>query len=205
MLRVFAPAVTLLFAACAATPDALVTGTTAGRPAAWAQPVDGKHLENWHRVSTAVYRCAQPNAAGMRELTSAGIQTVINLRRFHSDSDEIEGTDLELVELPINVLAMGYEELVQAVAALVRAEKPVAVHCMRGSDRTGAVVAGWRVAIEGWTPQAAHDEMVDGGYGNSFFFRNIRRLIADLDAEQLRTDVQATVRMAAPVGEPKPQ
>ena len=35
----------------------------------------------------------------------------------------------------------------------------VFVHCRRGADRTGVMVASYRIAFEGWTPGRALDEM----------------------------------------------
>ena len=70
------------------------------------------------------------------------------------------GTGLVLAEVPVDAGDLTYAELVAALKAVVGSPKPVVVHCWHGSDRTGAVVAGWRVAMQGWTPAAALDEMV---------------------------------------------
>lgn len=163
------------------------------RATQWAQPVIGGDVDNWHKVSDELYRCAQPSAAGMKELQAFGIASVVNLREIHSDRDEAAGSDLVLLEMPVDTFGLTYERLVEVLAAIVAAPKPVAVHCWRGSDRTGSVVAAWRVAIEGWTPEAALDEMVAGGFGHSFLFVNLRRLIGGLDPERLRVDLRAAV------------
>ena len=65
------------------------------RPADWAKPgtVDG--VPNLHEVTPNLYRSAQPTAQGMQELDRLGIKTVVNLRSFHSDRDEIRDTKLE--------------------------------------------------------------------------------------------------------------
>jgi protein tyrosine/serine phosphatase len=44
------------------------------------------------------------------------------------------------------------------------ARQPVFVHCRRGSDRTGTAVAVYRICVEGWSREAAIDEMVNGGF-----------------------------------------
>ena len=175
----------LLLAACAAT----ASDTTRLRPTQWAQPVIGKGPDNWHQVATDLYRCSQPTAADMRVLVTFGIRSVCNLRQYHSDADEVAGTSLALHEVPLGARSLSYEDLVTALKTLLAAEKPVAVHCWHGSDRTGAVVAAWRIAVDGWTPRQAADEMTAGGFGFHQMFDNLRALVEGIDPERLRADV----------------
>ena len=42
---------------------------------------------------------------------------------------------------------------------------PVFVHCRNGSDRTGTMVAAYRVVVQGWSKEAAIREMRDGPFG----------------------------------------
>lgn len=51
-------------------------------------------VPNLHRISPTLYRSAQPAARGMRSLKQQGIETVLNLRSFHCDRDEIGNTGL---------------------------------------------------------------------------------------------------------------
>ncbi len=159
------------------------------RPTTWAQPVIGTELGNWFKVSAELYRCQQPSAAEMKLLETFGIKAVVNLREFHSDADATAGTALVLNEIKLDAGELTYDQLVAALRLLRAAPKPVVVHCWHGSDRTGAVVAGWRIAVEGWTPAYAVDEMVHGGYGMHSMYGNLRVLIAGLDPVRLRTDV----------------
>jgi hypothetical protein len=59
------------------------------RPADWAQKIEVAGVKNCFRVTTNLYRGAQPTAEGMAQLKAMGIKTVINLRAFHSDKDEV--------------------------------------------------------------------------------------------------------------------
>lgn len=181
----FAVLLPLALLACGTTSST----TTRARPSHWAQPMLGADVANWHRVDDQLYRCGQPDRAGMRALAAHGVRTVVNLRSWHSDRDEIAGTGMTLVEVPASAGSMDYQDLVAALRAVAQSEKPVAVHCWHGSDRTGAVVAAWRVAVSGWTPQQALDEMTAGGFGHSELFDNLRALVAGLDRAQLRADV----------------
>ena len=67
-------------------PPAAVT-----RPAHWAEPIALEGVPNLHRISPTLYRSEQPTALGMKNLEKLGIRTVINLRYFNDDKDEVEG------------------------------------------------------------------------------------------------------------------
>jgi protein tyrosine/serine phosphatase len=155
----------------------------------WAEPLPSTELDNLHRVSDELFRCAQPSAAGMRELEALGMRSVVNLRGLHSDRDEIAATGLVLLELPNHAFAFHYPDLCAALRAVLDARKPVVVHCQHGADRTGATCAAWRVAVDGWTPQQALDEMCNGGFGHSRWLPNLRALVLGLERARLRADV----------------
>jgi tyrosine-protein phosphatase SIW14 len=135
---------------------------------------------------SAPLRAAHPE--GPAGIAHFGIQSIVNLRKYHSDQTAIAGTSLSLIEVPVGAGNLTYDQLVAALKAVAAAAKPTCVHCWHGSDRTGAVIAAWRIAVEGWTPAEALDEMVAGGYGHSVWFTNLRELIGGLDADRLRAD-----------------
>ena len=64
------------------------------RTVSWAQPVKLEGVPNLHKVSDDLYRSAQPTAQGMKNLKELGVKTVVSLRSFHSDRDEIGDTNL---------------------------------------------------------------------------------------------------------------
>jgi tyrosine-protein phosphatase SIW14 len=180
----------VLLAACGTTS----ADTKRIRPTHWAQPVLGSAVPNWHRVTPELHRCAQPDDDGMRELAAFGIRSVVNLREYHSDADEVEGTGLVLIEQKLDAGDLTYPQLVLALREVLQAPKPCVVHCWHGADRTGAVVAAYRIAVEGWTPTQALDEMVAGGFGHSVLYDNLRLLVGSLDAQRLRADVGLPAR-----------
>src|SRR5271168_619770 len=53
---------------------------------------------------------------------------------------------------------------------------PIFVHCLHGSDRTGCIVALWRIT-HGWTVAEALDEMK--AFGNSWIEIGYRREVED--------------------------
>lgn len=54
----------------------------------------------------------------------------------------------------------------QALEIMARATplSPVFIHCHRGADRTGLLIALFRVVYEGWSPKEAYKEWVQSGH-----------------------------------------
>ena len=122
MLAPMRPALLLILAAALLPAAELRT-----RPATWAQPVlsvGGQEppVENWHVVDASVQRSAQPDRAGMRAATAAGIRTVLSLRAWHDDEDEARGTGLHLVRIPMDAGEITEAQLIQAVLAAAPGE-----------------------------------------------------------------------------------
>lgn len=160
------------------------------RSPAWAAPVYAKGLPNLHRVTAHLYRSAQPTAEGLRSAEDMGIRTVLNLRAFHSDDELAEGTRLTLMRLKINTWAMDEEEILTGLRIILRAKPPVLVHCQHGADRTGTLMAAYRMVVQGWPREEAIAEMLDGGYGYHAIWGNLITLLENLDVEGLRARLQ---------------
>ncbi|NLI45954.1 MAG: dual specificity protein phosphatase family protein [Acidobacteria bacterium] len=132
---------------------------------AWAQPLARPGLPNLHRVSPELYRGAQPTAAGMAQLRALGVRTVVNLRSSHSDDRLLEGAGLRYVAIPVTATSIGDDDVARFLRVVADpAAQPVFVHCQHGADRTGLMVAMYRVVVQDWPREAAIDEMVRGGF-----------------------------------------
>lgn len=157
------------------------------RPLTWAQPVIGGGPGNFYQVTPDLYRCEQPDDDQMKVLVAMGVKSVLCLRDWHDDQDEAKGTGLQLLRVPMDAGKIGAPELKKALDALRGSAKPVAVHCWHGSDRTGAVVAAWRMVEQGWSREAAIDEFVHGGFGyHQDWFPQLVDLLRTVDLDQLR-------------------
>lgn len=154
------------------------------RPPHWAQPVEVKGVPNLFRVTDTLYRSGQPTADGMRGLKQLGVATILNLRAFHSDRDEIVDTGLAYESIPMVAWLPDRTEAVQFLRIVTDPKRtPVLVHCWHGSDRTGAMVAIYRVAVQGWSKDDAIREMMEGGFGFHQIWINLPKWIRDLDIE----------------------
>ncbi|RME25421.1 MAG: protein-tyrosine-phosphatase, partial [Deltaproteobacteria bacterium] len=182
---------TVLLALCNPASAGSTEGRTRPRPASWAQPVDMPGLPNLHRVSTGLFRGAQPEPQGFRSLVKMGIKTVVNLRQLHSDRDEMDeagvADDLDYVHIRFNPFHPEDEDVVEFLKVIADpAKRPVFVHCRHGADRTGMMVAIYRIVFQGWTKKQAIEEMTTGGFGFHGIWKNLVRYVRKVDVEVLR-------------------
>jgi len=158
------------------------------RPASWAQPVVNAGIPNLFKVSDTLYRSAQPTDEGLRNLQELGIVTVVNLRAFHSDRDELD-PDVGLEDIHMKSWHPEREDAVTFLRIVTEPERaPVLLHCQHGADRTGAMIAIYRIAVQGWSKDDAIREMKDGGYGFHKVWGNLTEWLQDLDVESLREE-----------------
>jgi protein tyrosine/serine phosphatase len=187
-------AAVLLLGGCATpAPDA--------RPADWATPVVATGLPNLYRVSATVYRSAQPSRDGFAAMDSgialaAGdppIRTVLSLRAHHTDASLVaDPSTLRLEQVRVVSWHLEDEDVLRFLRIVTDpAQQPVLVHCRRGADRTGAMVAVYRVVVEGWSKSRAIEEMKRGGYGFRPVWYNLVRYVEALDVEAIRAQLAA--------------
>ncbi|HEY2016644.1 MAG TPA: tyrosine-protein phosphatase [Bryobacteraceae bacterium] len=120
-------------------------------------------LPNFHQVSENVYRGGQPLPEGWQALAKMGVKTVIDLRREdeHSTADEaraVKAAGMQYVNFPLKGVVAPDNEVVAKVLALLNSGTPVFLHCKRGADRTGAMIACYRVAHDHWQNDQAVKE-----------------------------------------------
>lgn len=159
----------------------------AERDTNWAVKVEQGGVPNLHRVTPLLYRSAQPSAEGMRAAEKLGVKTVISLRTFHSDKDEIESTKLMMERIYFKTWHAEEEDVVRFLKLVSNTNNgPFLVHCQHGADRTGTMVAVYRLAVQGWTKDAAIKEMKDGGFNYHAIWKNLIDYLNALDVEALR-------------------
>ncbi len=164
------------------------------RPEKWAKAVELQGVPNLHMVSAVLFRSAQPNSEGMQKLKDQlKVETIVNLRSFHSDRDEIGLTGLAYEHIYMKAWHPEYKEAVRFLQIVTNPRRtPVLVHCLHGADRTGTMVALYRIAVEGWSKEEAIREMTEGGYGYHSIFKNLPDWLQLMDIETLRKDAGIT-------------
>jgi len=120
-------------------------------------------------VAPGIFRSAQPDPGGLRAVQERGVRTVVVLRTAIPEEERSAAAQLglELIHIPMDGTKLpSMEEVDRALAVILDPSKrPVLVHCAHGEERTGAVIAAYRVVAEGWDPAAAEAEAIELGFG----------------------------------------
>ncbi len=151
------PAPRLLAAlACAAALGAGCLYPTPPPPA----PLDGMPMRRLDRVDGAVYRGSQPSQRQFAELVERyGIRTVVKLDSDHEGRDVVP-PGVRVIHDPLPTwMIPPVEQVHRVLDDIDAAEKPVYVHCLHGEDRTGLIVALYRVR-HGASPEQAYLDMM---------------------------------------------
>jgi protein tyrosine/serine phosphatase len=129
-------------------------------------PEHAKGLPNFHAVNEHIYRGGQPTDLGLQALRAMGVRTVLDLRpgaeRSAHEQELLQSLGIRYVNIPMPSLGAPNDESINKALTVLGSDAgwPVFVHCQRGADRTGTVVACYRMAAECWTPQRALEEAV---------------------------------------------
>jgi tyrosine-protein phosphatase SIW14 len=159
------------------------------RPPAWAQPLAVPPLKNFYKVSSDLYRGAQPTHEGFVALARLGVRTDVNLRLGGSDAELLDGTRIAQVEIPAEPWELDDEDVVAFLEIVGdRGRAPVFVHCSHGADRTGAMTAIYRTAIQGWSMDEAIAEMTEGGFGYHAIWENLPAYLRALDVLAMKEE-----------------
>jgi tyrosine-protein phosphatase SIW14 len=123
-----------------------------------------KELPNFHRVNGSLFRGGQPKPGGFELLSRLGIKTVLNLRddddREAQEELEAEQAGLRYFNVPLRRLGRPNDRDIEAILGVINnpENQPVFVHCAHGADRTGVVIAVYRIVNDGWTGDQARAE-----------------------------------------------
>ena len=132
---------------------------------AFADKLKRPGLPNLGRVTESLFRGGQPRSQGYNQLHSMGIGVVVNLNTSKKDvaleRTEMESRGIRYVSIPWSPVSLPTDAQVAEFLRLIRGnpDKKIFVHCQRGADSTGVMVAIFRMARQGWTPDQALAEM----------------------------------------------
>jgi protein tyrosine/serine phosphatase len=139
-----------------------------------------EEIQRFQSVNDWLYRGGRPSQEDVAELREMGIRTILNLEAglFATETDAVKlerdwaaAAGMNFEHVPLGPLGAPRADRVDAALAVLLdpAKRPIFVHCKAGVDRTGFVVAAYRVKVEGWTLEQAYEEMVRLGF-HSFLF-----------------------------------
>lgn len=160
--------VALLCAVCVASSTMLASASSShahGRHRI-ARRLTVNGLPNLGEVTPTLYRGAQPTKEGFEQLAKMHVAVVVDLRGNREDERETV-TALGMKYVPIPWFCMRPTDAVIAqFLGLLRdnPRKRIFVHCNTGIDRTGMMIAAYRMADERWTAAEAMKEMKAFGF-----------------------------------------
>jgi protein tyrosine/serine phosphatase len=131
-------------------------------------------IKNFDRVDAHVYRGAQPTDEGFQYLAKQlGVKTIIDLRetggRSRAEERAVTAAGMKYVSIPMGGLTPPSSGEIIRIMELLEdgTTGPVFVHCRRGADRTGAVIAACHIDHDKWdNARALKDAMA---HSMSFF------------------------------------
>jgi tyrosine-protein phosphatase SIW14 len=156
-------------------------------------------IQNFQQVDSNVYRGAQPTEEGFKYLTKLGVKTVIDLRetdaRSRKEEEMVTAAGMKYINIPMTGLTPPTQAETARILDVLENQSAgaVFVHCKRGADRTGAVIASYRIDHDGWDNARALSEA--RAQGMSFFQLPRQDFIRTFQARKM----EAKATMAAGV------
>ena len=153
-------------------------------------------IARFHQVDEHLYRGAQPTSIGLTRLHALGVRTILNIRDEGDAAVEderrlVESLGMRFVHIPIkdgNIFnwsrRIPTDTVTRFFDVLGSVPGPVFIHCKRGTDRTGALVAIYRIARNGWDAARALKEANERGMRP--WYRGLRKQIETFDRSMIQ-------------------
>jgi protein tyrosine/serine phosphatase len=157
---------TLIASACLAGPR--------GQPAQ-------EGIANFGKVNEFLFRGAQPDPAGIESLKRLGVKLIVNLRMtneaWQGEAANARANGIAYTNVPMSGLGRPTAEQIKTVLSIIESSPgPVFVHCQHGCDRTGTIIACYRVRHDNWSSDEALREAAR--YGMSRLERGMKEFVA---------------------------
>ena len=155
-------------------------------------------VPNAGRIGDVLFRGAQPSAQGLAELKKLGVTTIVDLRGNRSEvqweRSKSEALGMRFVNIPV----LGWSSPADAqVAQFLKLfddpNQKIFVHCRFGEDRTGVMVAAYRIAAQKWSADRALEEMNSFGF-HYRLYRGMRSYIRKFPDNYASEGTFATLR-----------
>ena len=129
------------------------------------QHMKAKGIPNFGQVTPTLYRGGQPSSEGFEKLAHMGIDIVVDTGRSKRDETLIKNLGMTYISLPW-YCPFPKDEVFERFIKITRENpgKKIFVHCRLGDDRTGMMIAAYRMGQQGWTAKEAMQEMHEFGY-----------------------------------------
>lgn len=169
------PALVLLLALGApvnAAPPQTKEETQSPATRAIGRRLNEKGVPNFGEVTPHLYRGGLLNDTGLKALKKLGVNVIVDTRANNkTEKEEAEALGMKYVAIPWHC-PFPHDEVFAKFLTVVHEnkDKKIFVHCRLGADRTGMMVASYRIAEEGWTADEAMTEMKSFGFTTTHHF-----------------------------------
>ncbi len=165
-----------------------------------AKKISIRGVHNAGMINDHLYRGSQPNLNDLSELKKLGVTTIVDLRAESPQTAEQERIRAEALGMRFHRIPIGGfsnpndSDLLRFFQVLHDSPaQTVFVHCEFGRDRTGVMIAAYRIAFENWSSDQALSEMMQFGFNSQWhpsmitFVRNLPMRFSS-DAELKKAD-----------------
>lgn len=134
-------------------------------------------ITNFQVTEDGLYRGGRISSLQVKQLAETyKVKTIISLETYwsapgvkHDEIDTAAELGIKFIHIPMQPMGDVHADLVWKAVELLRNEaRPIYLHCYRGSERTGLVIAAYRMKYENWTYGQATDEMDKYGFSPMF-------------------------------------
>jgi len=167
-------------------------------------PGQAAGIPNFHQVNERLYRGAQPADSGWDSLAKLGVKVVVDLRRdgeeghsIAAEAHAVQAAGMRYVNIPMNGIVAPSDASVAKVLGIFSGTDPVFVHCKKGMDRTGTVVACFRMTHDQWKNDKAMSEARSIGLHWEEF--GMKRYISNFHGMTIDSTPTTTVASASAV------
>jgi protein tyrosine phosphatase (PTP) superfamily phosphohydrolase (DUF442 family) len=159
-------------------------------------------IKNFDRVDAHVYRGGQPDDEGFQYLAKLGVKTVVDLRetgdRSQAEERAVTAAGMKYVNVPMTGLIPPTDADITKILKILEdgSTGPVFVHCRRGADRTGAVIAAYHIDHDNWDNDRALSDAK--AHKMSFFQIPRENFIREFRARTMDANAAAPAAAALP-------
>ena len=143
-------------------------------------------VPNMSVVESNLYRGGQPSFQDLRSLRDGGVKIDLSLdnekRLISAEAEQAAALGLKFINIPLSPMHRPSDSEILRFLSVVenKDNEPVFVHCVHGRDRTGTMVALYRMHDEEWSADQAYAEMLKNGFRP--FFTSLSASVFDYGA-----------------------
>ncbi len=124
-----------------------------------ATSMDKPNIKNFSKVATFLYRGAQPDKEGFKELKKMGFERVINFRNekklIEKERRIVTSLGMEYISIPWVIYGKYNSKIFDSFFEAIKDKKKTFFHCKRGVERTGVMAAAYKIKYQNYNTKEA--------------------------------------------------